>query len=650
VSRGLDAILERIKQSPSSTLVSRYLSLVAELDDEGEKARRALAVAGVIQATRPVEALNIAHMVYATGYETLAALDAMIKTLEARGRHGKAAVLRNEREKLEKDGAGAQANAGRVKPPLLDLDSESDDGAPQVRAATTLRLDGDESGERDDASEDETAVEPAPVVSEPVFAVKGRPAPRGTGRPQASRAAVGAMPWLSPNKVTGSPGVGPGRERIIVPPKAAAPDPASYAAVPSLGLDSNASLEIDRLFDSQISSEPKKAPARTYLPPRVAVPAPAAAPAAISEPAAAPPDVARAASVPDLVEAASQPTPSGAKLDLFAIYGKSAREAGIEAEAQAPRPASWRPEASPAVPATGLGAAVELFDHYWRQGFVEEARDVLVQTASVCGHEPWWQARHALVSKSAAAGAGRFEAAARPVRLETDDAAAAAARALAFGHAAAPRDAAPAMVVAAPPSRRIDWKSLYEELVRTAARQRLPVASPARRELLGLALAGKPLPEGFLKALAAVFAQHLTERARQLLWELVHALWSAGPDEGCYVLLKTLGLHDTEPRWLGLYLDALLATGRVTQVVPVLRRALHQSGRAPLLDWARIGVQRLPRAWDALGVTGFPWSEDEGIAALLVKLDARPKPRLRSLVAGKAPPWQAAGAVSPRRG
>lgn len=644
MSRGLDAILERIKQSPSSTLVSRYLSLVAELDDEGEKARRALAVAGVIQATRPVEALNIAHMVYATGYEPLAALDVMIQTLEARGRHGKAAALRSERERLEKAGAGAQADARRVRPPSLDLDSEADDDAPQLRAATTVQLDDDESGARVDALQDETSVEPAAAVGEPVFAVKGRAAPRATGLPQSSRAALSAVPWLSTHKVTGSPGVGPGRERIIVPPKPAAPAPP--AAEPSLGLDSNSSLEIDRLFDSQIGSVPEQASAQAFPAAASAVPAPAATPEAPAQP-----DLARPPGVPDLVEVASHPAPLGAKLDLFAIYGKSAREAGIEAEAQASRSAARQPEAPPAVAATGLGAAVELFDHYWRQGFVEEARDVLVQTASISGHEPWWQARNALVSKSAAALAGRFDVpAARAMLLETDDAAAAAARALAFGQAALPREAAAALVVVSPPSKSIDWKSLYEELVRTAARQRLPVASPARRELLGLALAGKPLPEGFLKALAAVGGQHLNERARQLLWELVHALWSAGLDEGCYVLLKTLGLHDTEPRWLGLYLDALLATGRVTQLLPALRRALHQSGRAPLLDWARIGMQRLPRAWDALGVTGFPWSEDEGVAALLVKLDARPRPRLRSLVGGNAPPQQAAGAVNPRRG
>jgi hypothetical protein len=67
---------------------------------------------------------------------------------------------------------------------------------------------------------------------------------------------------------------------------------------------------------------------------------------------------------------------------------------------------------------------------------------------------------------------------------------------------------------------------------------------------------------------------------------------------------------------------------------------LHQSGRTPLLDWARIGMQRLPRVWEALGVRGFPWSEDEGIAALLIKLDSRPRLRLRSLVAGKAAPRQ----------
>ena len=38
-------------------------------------------------------------------------------------------------------------------------------------------------------------------------------------------------------------------------------------------------------------------------------------------------------------------------------------------------------------------AAAGLFDHYWRAGRFEEARDLLHQTAAACAHEAWWQGR-----------------------------------------------------------------------------------------------------------------------------------------------------------------------------------------------------------------------------------------------------------------
>ena len=49
---------------------------------------------------------------------------------------------------------------------------------------------------------------------------------------------------------------------------------------------------------------------------------------------------------------------------------------------------------------TDLGIGIELFDYYWRQGFINEAKDLLTQSSSIAGHESWWQARNQLLENS----------------------------------------------------------------------------------------------------------------------------------------------------------------------------------------------------------------------------------------------------------
>ena len=181
--------------------------------------------------------------------------------------------------------------------------------------------------------------------------------------------------------------------------------------------------------------------------------------------------------------------------------------------------------------------------------------------------------------------------------------------------------------------RDADWRPLYSELLRIVARRRLPLASPARYEAYSRCLAGKALPDGFLKALAAAGGEHLTQAARDLLGALFSVLWRGGHDEASYELLKHLQLQYSEPQWLGIYLDALLATGRASQVTHQFGLVMRRKDITPKLEWAKIGMPRVVVACERLGVVSPLWHEDQGIDALLMALSKRPRPRLRSLVA-----------------
>lgn len=483
MSKGLDAILGRIKEQASPTLVERYLALLAELPDDVEKAQRALAVANILLGQRPSQALQIAQMVYETGHEQMSALDIIIGILEQKGRHQEAERFRAKKRRLE---------------------------------------------------------------------------------PRSSGVAKAANDW-----------------------------------------------DINQLF-----GQPKLA----------------------------------------------RPT--------FALADLAEEPQRVVAEQQEVDDQKQR---APEVPNVSLGAAVALFDHYWGQGFVAEARDILVQTAPVAGHEAWWQARHALVENAAA-----FElrpkvvAAAVPIFVSkpNEDSSPAAEELLEKKSSDTP-------ILAATPARSADltpmlqlvddvdltpallpppaeasmpqlethaqsgsqpeWKALYDELLRTAARRRLPSASTARLDLFKESLASRDVPERFLKILSSVSSEMMTERGRLLLWDLLIHWWGEACDERLFVLLRLLGLHQLQPQWFGLYLDCMLATGRLSQIAAVVERTLRLERTLPKLEWARVAMQRLPQALDGQGLRSFEWHEDEGVTALLDKLATRPQPRLRAVVLATLP-------------
>jgi hypothetical protein len=115
MSKGLEAILDRIRVDPKATLIDRYLSLVADMSDEAQKQTRALDLAELLMQTQQDQALQVAHMVYKSDRNCVRALDVMIEIMNARGRYAKAEVLKLERDKLLK--ANPQARRQQAEAP-----------------------------------------------------------------------------------------------------------------------------------------------------------------------------------------------------------------------------------------------------------------------------------------------------------------------------------------------------------------------------------------------------------------------------------------------------------------------------------------------------------------------------------------------------
>ena len=153
--------------------------------------------------------------------------------------------------------------------------------------------------------------------------------------------------------------------------------------------------------------------------------------------------------------------------------------------------------------------------------------------------------------------------------------------------------------------------------------------------------AGAALPDDFIRALSELDHRLKGSDPVEVLamkWELFQGLWGAAPTGACADLLKTLGLRHATPAFSGLYLDGLLADHRYQAALSDMRTTLNKH---PHLNWARIVAFRLPIVWQGLKVHGFAWSEDDGVAALVKALAARPKPKLAAILGNGFSPKKA---------
>ncbi len=101
---GLKKILEQIADDASNeTLVQRYLSLVAEINDDSDKVQPMLLLVQITLESDPFAALRHALMIIKFDPKCVPALTAAVKALTNLGRFAKAEVLRNEIQRLKSE-------------------------------------------------------------------------------------------------------------------------------------------------------------------------------------------------------------------------------------------------------------------------------------------------------------------------------------------------------------------------------------------------------------------------------------------------------------------------------------------------------------------------------------------------------------------
>jgi hypothetical protein len=304
--------------------------------------------------------------------------------------------------------------------------------------------------------------------------------------------------------------------------------------------------------------------------------------------------------------------PSGAAPNLE-IHGHRTLKLGEEPQAQTqPQPQFQSPpllDNPPSVGDSDLGMAVELFDYYWRQGFVEEARDLLQQSAPVAGHEAWWQARQNLLSRSKVGVSKESLKKIRPSFQGDDE--------------------PPEMDL---PSESEDTNGIGRILSELSDLPSESSKNPG--PFKDWDLGGNPSQSNeALQSLIRVLRTKSGlkgEAAVNLQWQLVSAIWGDQPDASAVEFLNSMDLSHYDERFWGIYLDGLMAGNK-------FRRALLETHltlkKHPHLAWAKAAYARLPEIWQSLGHQQFAWSEDDGVAPLIKRLSCQGRPNFRSLVA-----------------
>lgn len=107
---GLDRMLDKILANPkNSMLVDRFLKLISDDEDSDSKYRRLLALAEGIREADAIKAISIAYEVFEnssienqTKDFHIKALEILISSMDIMGKSAKAAILKNELERLKK--------------------------------------------------------------------------------------------------------------------------------------------------------------------------------------------------------------------------------------------------------------------------------------------------------------------------------------------------------------------------------------------------------------------------------------------------------------------------------------------------------------------------------------------------------------------
>jgi|GEM_PF-2701015 len=664
VAKGMAALFAKVQANPKDErLLHRVLALIADIRNVPERAAAAMELSSMLVDAAPREAMRIAHMVYRADRTSLQALEVVIACLKKLGRAAKAEILSNELRKLhglqkiegppdaDRQVIMTPRGAKEKKPfPKKPEFSSGPDISRSAHAEPSLRHEPVEKPLAPPRSVRSEFSLIAPLGNDQIIGASANNIPGFSELDLKEFSQIAAianatpeeyvpdsLPWGAGSPDPGSPGA-PASPNEGVRGGFVAPEPTSIDAAIAASMDNP-----DEMFQSATEPEEESAPVKS-------------GPVGGSNQAGESP---RKTVLSVNFEPGASPSPVvtpdatfGDKERHTQISGyRSPIKKSVKSEAKSESPPAYVHDATDEDANEDMIAAAELFDYYWQQGFMKEARDLLNQTAAVCSEAHWWRARKNLLRSSRIGrtteeirGQGKA-----PSVVEVTKTSVAEGGPLTMipeppaGLSAAPYKASSltsvAAVAAVPPAPVIPvtsalpgaplasepfWAPLLAELASLAAKAEAVKGRMQRSPRVKLSKGDHRLDVAVTGALETVADQ-------SVLWEMVQALWGAAPGQDCLDFLKKKQLTRATPGFWGIYLDAMLGVGQHRAALQEIRSTLKEHRQLP---WASAAYARIPLVLELLSVRSFKWEEADGVAALLEKVSKRQAPLARGLFVG----------------
>ena len=679
-AKGMAALFNRVQANPKDErLLNRVLSLISDIRNVPERAAAALEFAAMIVEPLPREAMRLAHMVYRADRNSLQALEVVIACLRKLGRVAKAEILANELRKLH----GLQRIEG---PPDADrqvimtprgrkaskkspaLSPKNEDQFPHA-VDDSLRQDLRPGG-RGIRSEFSLI---APIADGGIQGGSANNIPGFSELDLKDFSQIAAIANAIPDDFVPDPMPWGGAQKEFFPEieaqidesgvnlhleparvnsdnSAGVIDPKDMFPVPirSNNVDEGGKKESPRHTVLSINLDPSESPAKkdaqigfnsedrhTHV-----------------SAYRGPHKLEKKDSPGSSEESSKNPKGNPAAIDFFDAAGNS--DDSLESDSN-----------------EDMVAAAELFDYYWQQGFMREARDLLNQTAAICSEAHWWRARKNLLRSSRI---GRMTGAApakekgnrkqipqkdeetnlKPTAQPQAQSGAPPPPISSFAgfdlsslmnesaNGPAPGDGAGKNIpVTAPPKSALDislskplspsafWPPLQSELASLtykaeSLRGLMMRSSSPDKKSSAPRFSPPPVPKFAPEVSGAIE----TIADSVLLWDMVQALWGEAPGQDCIDFLKKRGLTRASTGFWGCYMYALLGTSQHRFALHEVRAVLKEKR---LLPWANAAYARLPIILDRLSVRSIVWEEAEGVQTLIDRVGIRQPPLARGL-------------------
>lgn len=572
MARGLEKILEKIGENPRQTLIGRYLSLIADIKDEDDRASHALALAEQLVGTKTDDALRIAYMVYESGRHLTRALKIVIQCFEDKGRAGKVAVLKLELEKLEKELQDETPEESRRRQkPLPDLSYGGEKSAGQFSLNNRSEVSSLFPVQPVNAKREDTRMAELDLGD----------------LEQNDSSAEDAVDLLFPDHKDGR--VVQGEDVSILPELDLAEGFLANLSgrpgdtvLPGLPAHFSAGKDDERSGTMVSRVIPKEQMQGQY----------------------------RAHDIP-------RPPVQTVKLEdipRISLDGPS-RVSGFVA---------------PSEPRQARGAAPsEIFDRFFAAGKLAEA-EVVLESSRADSHFEWWRSRRERLDKellAAKAVVSEVSRPAAPPAFAGQGPVTYTVPTLPVLHLTAEKTAATREPAGKPFSGDFR-KGVTTEILRIA--DRLTRQTSLDEKDLVLETRGNMrdrIPDAMMRRLLSQPLE--TPGEIQLFFDLLQGISAGRGGDDLLSLMEKRDLRRSSPAWFGFYLDTLLNCGfaRKALAESVLLANQHQG-----LTWIRVIWHRLPQIWDQLGTEGFLWSEEDGTKEFVAQIKKRPKPLLKQFL------------------